>query len=133
FKARLQAPARVKDEVIAAKIGDLDSATYAVRQKAEDDLKQLGEQVEPMVKKALAGDPSPEAQKRLGAVLKALEGRMPSGDDLRAIRAMEALELAASPASRSLLQHFAKAPENARMTREARDSLRRLSGRDGEL
>jgi WD40 repeat protein len=46
IKARLQATARVKDDVIAAKISDLDSPTHAVRQKAEDDLKKLGDQAE---------------------------------------------------------------------------------------
>jgi hypothetical protein len=133
IKARLQATARVKDDVIAAKISDLDSPTHAVRQKAEDDLKKLGDQVEAQVKKALTADPSPEAEKRLGAILKALDGHVPTGDDLRAIRAMETLEFAALPASRTLLQHYAKMPGSARMTREARESLQRLSGRDVEL
>ncbi|HEV2946146.1 MAG TPA: hypothetical protein VGX70_02150 [Gemmataceae bacterium] len=50
-----------------------------------------------------------------------------SPDQLRALRAIEVLEHIRSPEAREILQSLAKGPQAARLTREAQDSLDRLT------
>jgi hypothetical protein len=50
---------------IAHWIADLDSDQFAVREKATQELKKLGESAQPALRQALENQPKPEAKKRL--------------------------------------------------------------------
>lgn len=58
-------------------IARLDDDRYAVRQEATEKLARLGAEVAPVVKAALAANPSDEARRRLAAVLSGLKPPKP--------------------------------------------------------
>jgi hypothetical protein len=89
------------------------------------DLGALGEQARPALEKALVGEASLEVRQRVERLLQKLAGK-PSGDRLRELRAVEALELAGGPEARQGLETLAGGPPDARLTREARAALQRL-------
>jgi hypothetical protein len=109
----------------------LDSDRFQTRQKAMDELKQMGEIVEPALHEALQGKLSPEARSR---VEKLLEGAhllsvAPSPERLRDLRAIEILERVETPEARQKLQDLAEGRPGAPVTREAKASLERMAKR----
>jgi WD40 repeat protein len=116
---------------VARLIADLGSEEFAVRQKAQEGLEGLGERAAAACRKALAGRPSPEARRRLEALLKkqAAAARAPSGERVRLVRALEALELAGTGEARGLLAALAKGADGAWLTQEAKSTLARLKAR----
>jgi len=88
----------------------------------------MGPLAEPQIKKALAGQTSLEAQKRLLAIQKSFED--PTTNELRAIRALEVLEFIDTPAAREVLRFLADDKAGGRLARAARESFERLESRD---
>jgi hypothetical protein len=129
FKARLHRPTEMKQETITARIRDLDSPTFGVRERAYKALKEVGPQAEKQVRKALEGKPSLEVHNRLSAILKSMDSYTTS--ELRHVRALETLELLDTRAARDLLRGLAADKEGGRLTRAARESLQRLESRAG--
>jgi hypothetical protein len=110
------------------RIGDLDSDQFAVRQAAEEALVKTGAAgVEPALRQALAANPAPELRRRLETILEALERQPVSGELLRALRALEALEYMGSPEARRLLEELSRGTPGARLTQEAKATLERLA------
>jgi WD40 repeat protein len=124
-RQRLPVAREVDPERLAKLIGGLSSRSLAARQKAVVELKELGEQVQPALEKALAGDLSLEARQRVERLLRDVIAR-PAGSRLRDIRAVEALALAGGPEAREALRALARGAPPARLTREARAALDRL-------
>jgi RNA polymerase sigma factor (sigma-70 family) len=114
---------------LARLIGELDSDQFAVRGTALRELEGLGDLAEPALRRALAGRPSLETQRRLEGLLDKLQRQAPPPAALQALRALEVLERAGTPAARALLAELAKGAREARLTREARASLERLGPR----
>ena len=110
-------------------IADLDSPRFAVRQQAAVKLGQLGDLAVPLFKDALAKQPTPEARQRLEQLLDRAEAPLASGEELRALRAVEVLERIGTPGALALLADVAKGDPAARLTRDAKASLERLSRR----
>jgi hypothetical protein len=106
-------------------LADLDSADFSSREKAGQELADLGEAAEPALREALNGKPSLEVRQRLERLLETLERRT----KLRAVRAVEVLEGVGSPDARRLLERLARGLSGARLTQEAKASLGRLAGR----
>jgi hypothetical protein len=120
-------PAAVPDaKRVAKRIADLDDERFEVREQASRELEGLGRLVEPALRKALAGQPSAEAKRRLTDVLGKVAGTTPTPEEVRAIRVVEALEQAGTPAARGLLTDLASGVAEARLTREAKAALQRL-------
>jgi hypothetical protein len=129
FKQHIQ-PIQPADPMrIASLLGDLDSEQFAVRDKASRELEKLGDLAEPKLRKALDKSPSPETRRRLESLLTKLEGSVPSGEQLRALRAGAVLEHVATPEARQLLQKLAAGAPGARLTREAKAATERLEKR----
>jgi RNA polymerase sigma factor (sigma-70 family) len=126
---RLRPVSRVEDERLARLTTDLDSDQFAVRNRAQKELSQLGELAEPAVRRALAGQCSPEVRRRLEALLAEVEGRNWSPEQLRALRALEVLEHIGTADARRALHAMAEGAAGARLTREAKASLERLARR----
>src|SRR5262249_18721637 len=117
---------------LARLVADLDSSKFAVRQEAAAALEKLGELAEPALVKALRGQLSVEARRRVGQILETIgrqRGPVPSPERLRALRAVELLERIATPEAQRLLAALAGGTPDAWLTREAQRALERLEKR----
>jgi WD40 repeat protein len=131
LQARLH-PAAVSDaEHLNQLIADLDSPRFAVRQKSSTELAQLGKQAEPALRKALEGQPSAEARRRIERLLASPGGTQPTPEQMREARALEVLENIGTPAARHVLEVLARGASGSRLTQEAQASLKRLNRRPG--
>src|SRR5262249_31532171 len=119
------------EERLTRLIADLDADEFADRERAARQLERLGEQAETALRRALKESPSAEARRRAGLLLGRLRGPPPSPALLRASRAVEALERIDTPEARQLLETLARGAPGARLTREAKTSLERLTRRTG--
>jgi RNA polymerase sigma factor (sigma-70 family) len=132
LRERLQ-PASFDERRTAHWIADLDSEQFAVRERAVQELEQLGELAESALRRQLTLKPSLEVKRRLEALLEKLERGLLSGERLRACRAVEALEALGTPEAKQLLEALVKGAEGARLTREARAALERLAQRSAAM
>jgi WD40 repeat protein len=109
-------------------VAELDSERFAARDEASRELEKLEGQAESALRQALAEKPTPEVRKRVEALL-AARWEAPAPDTLRALRALAALERIGSAEARAVLELLAAGADGARLTQEAKASLRRLNGR----
>ncbi|HZY87602.1 MAG TPA: WD40 repeat domain-containing protein, partial [Gemmataceae bacterium] len=133
LRGRLKPVPPVPPERVRRLLADLDGADFATRRRAETELKGLADVVASELRKALEKGPSAEVQRELRRALEGL-GK-PTPERLRAVRAVEALEWAATPEAARLLGELAKGAPGATLTAEAaaaRDRLRKGAGRRGE-
>jgi WD40 repeat protein len=121
------APA-VGDREIARLIADLDSDEFTVRRRAAAELEKLEDVAGPAMRRALGESPSAEVRRGAGHVLGKLKGRVPAGEEIQALRAVEVLEQAGTAEACQVLRSLAAGRPQARLTQEARDALRRLAG-----
>jgi WD40 repeat protein len=121
--------AAVDPKRVAKLLGDLDSEQFAVREAAERELTQMGQQIEPALRRVLEGKPSLEARNRVQALRSALRGR-PTDTTLRTLRAIRVLEQIGTSEARRILRTLAEGVAEARETTEARRALSRSSGRE---
>jgi WD40 repeat protein len=126
FLARRLKPVAAPDpEHVARLIENLDSDEFSTRQKSSDELALLGELAEPALRRAFGKNPSAESRKHLEELLSQLGGW--SAEQLRALRAITALERMATREARALLVELSSGAPASRLTHEARASLERLS------
>lgn len=128
FRTRLRPVSGVAAERLVPLIADLDSDNFERRQKAEKALEELGELAVPALEQALKQRPSLEARRRIDGILDPLRLNLRC-EQLRAIRAVEVLEHLGTLESQEVLQTLARGAAEARLTQEAKDSLKRLSRR----
>jgi WD40 repeat protein len=129
---RKQVPptAEIEKKRVERLIADLGVDEFAVRKKAEEELAKLGSLAKPAMKKALEGKPSLDVAQRLNTLVKALEDRQLTPDDLRLSRAIEALEAVGSDGeANKLLEEWAKGAPGALLTEDAKAALARIAGR----
>jgi Tol biopolymer transport system component len=112
---------------IAKLITQLDDDDFNVRETAHDELKKLGKAAEPALRKALDGAPSAEVDFRVKLLLDKMTA-VPS-DTLLVVRAVEALELLATPEAHELLSTLAKEGASEALKQEAKATLERLDKR----
>jgi hypothetical protein len=109
---------------------DLDEDAFAVRKKARAELARLGAAVEPALRQALEKKGlGVEMRRSLEQLLKALEAehQAPSGESLRAVRALEVLEHIGTREAREALKALtADGGAESSLTHEARSALERL-------
>jgi WD40 repeat protein/beta-lactamase regulating signal transducer with metallopeptidase domain len=111
---------------LAGWVADLEGEKYAVRQEAAANLLKAGEQAVPPLRKVLAGQPTIETRLRVEQLLDKLTGGVLTAEQLRVVRAVEALERAATPGAKELLRSLAGGAAGALPTREAQAALDRL-------
>jgi WD40 repeat protein len=131
LKQHLRPVAGADPERMMQRIADLDDARFRVREQSERDLESYGELAEPSLRSALAGNPSPEARRRVEALLEKHKQRTLSADQLRMLRAIEVLEGTGIPSARQLLDRLAGGAPAAYLTQEAKAALDRLARRPG--
>jgi hypothetical protein len=123
-------PAQAADrERLSRLLADLESEQFAVREKAQAGLEELGDLAEPALRQRLAGKPTLEVRRRVQAVLRRLRGPVTRAEMRGALRGVAVLEDIATPAARALLHHLASGAPEARLTLEAKASQERLARR----
>ncbi|MHB1425449.1 MAG: hypothetical protein ACYC3I_19940 [Gemmataceae bacterium] len=85
---------------------------------------------EPALRRTLQDKSTLEVRRRVQALLERLRGPVTHPELLQALRAVAVLEDIDTPPARRLLQELAKGVPEARLTREARESIRRLNSRN---
>jgi hypothetical protein len=125
LQGRLKPVMAVDAAKVKQLIADLDSSKFAARQMAAKELEQLGEQVKMPMEKALKGNLTLEARRRVELILKTLQD-VPKPPVLQVLRAIAVLERIGSPDAKNVLQLLANGAEHARETDEARAALARL-------
>jgi hypothetical protein len=89
-------------------------------------LKNLGEMSEPELRKTLSRTPSQEIRRRIEALL-ATPGLIRSPEILRGMWAIQVLERIGSVEAKQILEALAIGESAARMTQEAKGTLKRLA------
>lgn len=112
---------------LARLLVDLDDKDFKVRQKASEDLANLGHMAEAALKRALDKQPSEEVKHRVTDLLERLEGSSESTEGWRLLRVIEILERIATPQARQLLEKMANDSVDDEVVRETRASLARLA------
>ncbi|MFL5339992.1 MAG: WD40 repeat domain-containing protein [Gemmataceae bacterium] len=111
-------------------ITDLASPHFGQREAATQNLNDLGILVLPALREALKASPSREQRRRLVQLAGPPQTLpAPRGEDLRGVRAVQALERLDSAAARSLLQRLATGAADAWQTRTARAAVAARSPR----
>jgi hypothetical protein len=126
---RLQRVAPVDPKQVARLVADLDSRDFAVRRQASADLEKLGDLAEPALAEVLAGQPSLEVRQRVDKLLEKAHGPVRVPEQIRALRALEVLELIGSAEARQLLEQLGQGAAEARVTQEAKAAVQRLAAR----
>src|SRR5262249_29001231 len=111
-------------------LADLDSKTFRTRERARKELEALGPLALPSLDRLLAERTlSLDARKRTEELAAKLNRTVLSGDDLRALRAVEVLEGIGTPEAAAVLKDLASGGDGAALTEQARKALARLARR----
>jgi hypothetical protein len=122
-------PETVDARWLAKQLADLDSNDFAVREAATRELKRGAEAVESELRREMAKTSSPEVRRRLEGVLEMLNkarGDVPPPAVIGQLRAVSVLERIGSEQARRLLSELAEGAPDARLTRAAKETLKRL-------
>jgi hypothetical protein len=128
LRRRITPASPATSQQLARLIGELDDDAFAVRERASEELGRLGRDAEPALTAALARPLPLEVRRRINRLLEN-SGRMglPSQHEVFLCRGVEVLENCATPEARGVLQDLAAGAPEARLTREARRALNRLT------
>jgi WD40 repeat protein len=110
-------------------IAQLDDDSFAVREKAAEELLGMAAAAEATLRELLTSHPSAEVRSRLRTILgKIKKGQeiAPAAEALRTERSLEVLERLGTPAARLVLDELARGVPGAALTRQARAACRRL-------
>jgi RNA polymerase sigma factor (sigma-70 family) len=131
LKARLKGDKPPDERRIARLIADLDADQFATREKASVELAKLGVRAEPALRRTLKGEVSAEVRRRVQSLLERLGASQesPPSPELVRLRVVEALEANGSKEARQVLAELSEETTDARLAREAKASLERLSRR----
>jgi hypothetical protein len=129
LKERLRPVRAATPERVKRLLADLDSSEFEDREKAAKELEHLGEQAEAQMRTALAGKPSAEVRQRLEPMVRKLEQKTLTNEQVRDLRALEVLEKISSAEARQVLEAVAGGAASDRRTQEAKAALERLGRR----
>lgn len=128
---RLRPAATVSPKRIRELISRLSDRDFSSRDDAYERLRSLGRQAEDGLRAALKSNPLPETAGRVGRLLESLTA-VPPAETLRAIRAIQALEIIGSEEACKVLLDAASGAPEAQQTCEARAALQRATARTGK-
>jgi hypothetical protein len=133
IKKNIQPVPAVDAKKVERRIANLGSEVFAVRESASRELRKLGLQVEPALRRVRESKPPLEVRRRIDDLLAearlADRGLVRDREMLRTLRAIQVLERIGTAEARGILQVLADGSIGARSTREARESLQRLKWR----
>ncbi|MGH7173034.1 MAG: WD40 repeat domain-containing protein [Gemmataceae bacterium] len=131
LRRRVKPDEGVDEKRIDRWIADLGADAFAVREKATEELRKIGELAEPACRKALASRPTLEMRRRLQGLLEGMPYWRPTPEILRQLRAIEVLERIGTLEAQKLLESMSGGAAGARLTREARAAIQRLQAHQG--
>ena len=102
---------------------------FTTRERAEQQLGRMGEEAVPALRAALSGKQSAEARRRMEHALEVARIAPLPPDTLRGVRALEVLEAIATMEAETILEKLARGTPEARVTQEAKASLKRRAER----
>ena len=129
LKGRLHHAVAVEEAQLRQWVADLESDVFAVRERAGIALANAGGQAEAALRRKQGELPSLEVSWRIDQLLSRIAQRQLTAEELRSVRAVEALEYIGSPEAKSLLATLARGPQGCRLAAEAQASLDRLGRR----
>jgi hypothetical protein len=129
LRGRLAPAAALDAKRIGQLIAELGHERFAVREKAMRDLEGLGEPAAAALREALKGSLPLEVKRRAEQIIGKINRRVP--EELRTLRAVDVLEQIGTAEAREILRTLAGGAAEARLTQEARASLRRLERPSG--
>ena len=100
-------------------LADLDSTNFPKRTTASAELEKLGELAIPALKRILDTKPTPEVRRRIEPILEKLTTGVLSAEQVRVVRAVEAIENLGTTEARRVLETLAKGAP-ARTANQAR-------------
>ncbi len=124
FHLQLDPP--LPEKLLPALIADLDNETFAVRQKAEQKLRDFGKEVEPLLTAALKTERPLESERRLRGLLDEIERQQYSPRQLRQARAIAVLERIGVAECVKVLTKLAQGRATSPQTKQALAALQRL-------
>jgi hypothetical protein len=127
LRQQLQPTAGPRPEVLGRLLNDLESESFHVRNAAEQELRAFGELAESGLRQALRENPALEKRRRLESLLDVLNPSAAlTGEALRGVRAVQALERIGTVEAREVLQRLAQGTDSTRLTRAAKEALGRI-------
>jgi len=126
LQTKLEPTQNVAAERVKQLLTNLDNASYAVRDKASEDLTRIADQIIPALQKAQSESMSSEKTRRLSEIFEKASEQRSSPENLRLVRAVEALERIGTADAASYLQVLAGGAPGAILTTAARDAVERL-------
>ena len=127
-QARFFNTRQTSSEQIQRWITQLDDEEYEVREKASRNLENVEIEAAHALQTALKGNCSPEARRRMEALLEILKGK---DFRIRPLRAVELLEQVGTAKAVDVLRELEKKTGDAALRDEVRQSLRRLARNGG--
>jgi RNA polymerase sigma factor (sigma-70 family) len=128
LRERLRPVTPPSPDQIKTLLADLDSDRFDTREAAERTLRDLGEAAGTALRAALATKLPAESKRRLEGIVAALDPALPpTGEQLRQLRSVMVLERTGTTEARQFLERLAGGVESARLTRAAKDALRRMA------
>lgn len=124
---RLQPMEASDAQRVARLLAGLENEDFAAREQATRDLMQMGELAQTALGKALVGNPSLEARRRIERLLEKLKGTVSSPERLRQLRSVEVLEHIGTLEAKQVLARCAQGTPESWLTQEAKASLKRLA------
>ena len=125
LRGRLRPIPAVDETQVRRLLRELEHRRFAIRQRAEQALAQLGVVARPLLRRVLDDKPTLETRRRVERLLEALEEEKLSAAELRAWRAVGLLERMGTPQARRLLEKLAKGAAGAWQTEAAKGGLLR--------
>jgi WD40 repeat protein len=125
FRQKLPPIIEASSDKIRPLIADLDAPQFPQREAARKELVAMGERAGPALRAALQTATSAEQRRRIEELLEGFSNI--SSETIRHVRAAEVLERIGNADAQELLQKLATGIPEARLTREAQSSLRRLT------
>jgi hypothetical protein len=119
-------PVTIDSHWLTDRLAALDSADFAVRERASRELEGVLESIRPRLREKLEKTSSVEARNRLRRLLESPPPLLPPAETVRQLRALAVLEHLASSEARALLGELARGEPGDRLTRAAGEALDRL-------
>jgi RNA polymerase sigma factor (sigma-70 family) len=114
-----------QEKRIVQLVADLDKDAFAEREKAAAELERLGRAAGPELRKLLKGNPTAEVKRRMEMLLEKWADS--SLDQVRELRALEALEHINTSEARQIVVRLTKGVPEEWLTREAQTTLERMA------
>jgi WD40 repeat protein len=122
---RIPALTAVPAAKLAQLVADLESEDYPTRDAAMRELEKAGGEASALLKHAVTKSPSAEVRKLAAELLGKIDSPAVRPEDLKVLRAVEALEHIGTPAARTQLEKWAAGPAGHRLTAEAAAAIAR--------